>query len=131
MTEKLTIECECGWAAEFDKSQSGLEIECPECGKIHRLPTFCGKEESVDMATLNRLLGRENTTAAPTTLNFAPVFKLSCAVGVLLIIIAVVFMRGSLATMLGVAGIGLGWPLGVGWAWFSQRRYLHKSAAEL
>ncbi|MHC4839375.1 MAG: hypothetical protein ACYTDT_00230 [Planctomycetota bacterium] len=126
MSEKPRVDCDCGWSGDFENSQAGVQIECPECGKIHRVPTFSGNDESVDVATLNRLLGRENTPSEVTTVNFAPLFKLSCVVGLVVIVCAFVFVRSSLPATLGVAGIGLGWPLGVGWAWYSQTRFLRK-----
>ncbi|MCF6228059.1 MAG: hypothetical protein L3J82_05230 [Planctomycetes bacterium] len=131
MAESVSIECDCGWIGEFKSTQAGMQIECPECGKIHRVPTFSGKVESVDMATLNRLLGRENTPSVATTVTFAPIFKLACAVGAVLFLVGILLVPGSLPVKAGVAGIGLGWPFGMGWAWLSQRRYLKKRAASL
>ncbi|MEE9312537.1 MAG: hypothetical protein V3V10_09025 [Planctomycetota bacterium] len=129
--EIISIECDCCWIGEFKSTQSGLQIECPNCGKIHRVPTFSGEGDSVDMAILNRLLGRENAPSETTTVTFAPIFKLACAVGAVLFLVGILLVPGSLPVKAGVAGIGLGWPLGIGWAWFSQRRYLKKIQAAL
>lgn len=130
-SQQIEIACDCGWNGSFEKSLSGVQIECTDCGKIHRLPTFSDSNSDVDTATLNTLLGRRNIGSGACTVTFAPIFKLACAVGAVVILIGVLLVPGGLPTKLGIAGIGLGWPLGIGWAWISQCRYLRKVATTL
>lgn len=129
---KCKVECKCGWTKVFSSQFSGIIIECPECGKTHLIPTFEGEnlDESIDMATMNRLLEQQQESpagdGAPVTVLFKPLFVMALVFAVVAAVVAFVLVRPVVPHAVAVAGGALSWPLGIGVAWLGQRRQRRK-----
>lgn len=127
MPQPLTIDCPCGWTDTFSKAYSGLLIECPTCGKSHRIPTFDSPEADtgIDMSMMKKLL----EPAGETSVNFKPLFTLSLAFAVVVSAIALPLLWERWPVNAAVVGGAFAWPLAIGTAWLGQRRHLKKLAA--
>ena len=130
---KCKASCSCGWTEVFSRAYSGLMIECPRCGKNHRIPTFDSPDadSAIDMSTMQRLLQQdppENAPAAPrVSVQFKSLFVLSCVFAVVVASLALLLLRNHFPVNIAVAGGALSWPLGIAVAWlgqFRQRREL-------
>lgn len=132
-TKGASIDCACGWRETFSRGYGGLQIQCPQCGKEWRIPTFHEMAEpEIDMETLNRLLDRKPESPA-VSVPFKPLFLLSLAVGVVALIAAVALAAANVIAWYPMAvvigGGGLSWPLGVSVAWWGQSRQARKGVA--
>jgi hypothetical protein len=127
MTEHTTVNCECGWSKAFPKTQGGIIIDCPECGKRHRVPMSDQQPfNHEDRLVMHRLLGDampESRTQQPTV-NFKPLVLIVLAVAVVIAGLALAFIRPMMPHAIAVAGGALSWPLAMTVAWWGQRRYL-------
>jgi hypothetical protein len=129
-----TINCACGWRETFSRGYSGLQIQCPQCGKEWRIPTFhATAEPEYDMKTLNRLIG-ESPEAPAVTVHFKPLFLLSLAVGVVAVLASVALAAAGVIAWypmaVVIAGGGLSWPLGISVAWWGQSRQVRKGTVK-
>jgi hypothetical protein len=123
MPDTCTITCLCGWSEEFSSSYAGLQIECPKCGKGHRVAMFGAQDTTVDMSTLDHLLGRE----APVSVRFRPLLLVSLALALIVSAIALPLLWNSWPVNLAVVGGALSWPVAVALAWFGQARHLRRA----
>lgn len=125
---KCKVDCPCGWTEIFSKAYSGLQIECPRCGKAHRIPMFdeTPADEGIDMSTMNRLLQQDEAGAgAPrVTVPFRPLFLLALVFALLVSAIALPLLWNHWPVNAAVVGGALSWPLAIGVAWLGQRRQL-------
>lgn len=123
MPDTCTIVCPCGWREEFSSGYSGLQIECPKCGKGHRVAMFGASGTAVDMSTLDHLLGRE----AKVSVRFKPLLLVSLVLALLTSAIALPLLWNSWPINAAVVGGALSWPVAVGLAWFGQIRHIQRA----
>ena len=132
VTIKCKTECACGWTEVFSKAYSGLMIECPRCGKSHRIPTFDSPnaDADIDMSTMERLLDQQTTHEVPrTSVPFKPLFLFACVFAVVVTAIALPLLWNKWPANAAVVGGALSWPVGIAVAWLGQRRHLSKQRA--
>ena len=129
---KCKASCSCGWTEVFSRAYSGLMIECPRCGKTHRIPTFDAPDadSAIDMSTMQRLLQQDPPENAPTgrrvSVQFKPLLIMACVFAVVVAALGLLLLRNHFPVNIAVAGGALSWPLGVSVAWFGQGRQLKK-----
>jgi hypothetical protein len=127
------VECECGWTDVFSSGYSGIIIDCPECGKRHRIPTFHSRpevDEQIDAEVMKRLLGDHMPEMpAKPSVNFKPLVLLATAIAVVVAVLAMLLIRPILPNAVAVAGGAISWPIAMLVAWWGQRRYLKAGAA--
>ena len=132
---KCKVDCPCGWTEIFSKAYSGLQIECPKCGKAHRIPTFddTSLDESIDMSTMEQLLRPHGEPARPdapvVTVPFKRLFVLALVIALLISAIALPLLWDKWPVNAAVVGGALSWPLAISVAWLGQRRQVKKSGA--
>ena len=131
---KCKAECACGWTEVFSRAYSGLLIECPRCGKSHRIPTFDAPDadSAIDMSTMARLLQQDAPETPASTARvlvlFRPLLILSCVIAVIVAALAMILLHGRYPADIAIAGGALSWPIAVCVAWFGQARQLKKMA---
>lgn len=116
--------CDCGWTDTFSRGYSGLVIECPKCGKNHRIPIVQSDgADDLDPAAVQRIMSRMEPSRV--SVNLRPMFIASAVVCVIAAITAVAFFHDRFYPM-GVVIVGgaLSWPLGLWVAWLGQRRQI-------
>ena len=129
---KCKVDCPCGWTEIFSKAYSGLQIECPLCGKAHRIPTFdeTALDESIDMSTMEQLLHPDGEAAKPdtpvVTVPFKRLFVLALVVALLISAIALPLLWNHWPINAAVVGGALSWPVAISVAWLGQRRQIKK-----
>lgn len=129
---KCKVDCACGWTEIFSKAYSGLQIECPQCGKSHRIPTFDDKptDEGIDMSTMGQLLGSNMHEDPPAvTVPFKRLFTLALVIALVVTAIALPVLWNRWPVNAAVVGGALSWPLAISVAWWGQRRYIRKTSA--
>lgn len=132
VTIKCKTDCACGWSEVFSKAYSGLMIECPRCGKSHRIPTFDAPnaDADIDMSTMERLLDQQTaTTPTHTSVAFKPLFTLACVFAVVVTAIALPLLWNTWPVNIAVVCGAFSWPVGIAVAWLGQKRQLPKQAS--
>lgn len=128
---KCKVDCACGWTDVFSKAYSGLMIECPDCGKSHRIPTFDSPDADadIDMSTMKRLLNQQTPeTGRRVAVRFKPLFFLACTFAFVVSVVALPLLWREWPANVAVVGGAFSWPLAIAVAWLGQRRQLRKSA---
>lgn len=129
---KCKVDCPCGWTEIFSKAYSGLQIECPRCGKAHRIPTFdeTPADEGIDMSTMNELLrpyGEPEKPVPPVvTVPFKRLFFLALTIALLISAIGLPLLWDKWPINAAVVGGALSWPLAISVAWLGQRRHVKR-----
>jgi hypothetical protein len=126
---KCKVDCACGWTEVFSKAYSGLQIECPKCGKAHRIPTFDAPDADadIDMSTMERLLEQQQPHAKPrASVTFKPLFIFACVFAVVMTAVWLPILWHDWPTNVAVVGGAFAWPLGIAVAWLGQGRQLAK-----
>ena len=121
---KCKVDCPCGWTDVFSASFSGLLIDCPKCGKRHRIPMFGAPraDDEIDMQTMERLLETQQDTSR-VSLNFPRLLLYALAFAVAAAVVALLLVRPIMPHAVAVAGGALSWPLAMFVAWMGQKRY--------
>ncbi|MBK8207577.1 MAG: hypothetical protein IPK87_12440 [Planctomycetes bacterium] len=126
------VDCPCGWTDVFSKAYSGLQLECPRCGKRHMIPVFSSPsaDDEIDMAVMNRLLGTQDKSSATLRVTFKPLFigavitaAIVAVVGVPLVVMLADAEKVFVLTATVVGG-AFAWPLGILVAWIGQKRHV-------
>lgn len=122
---KCKVDCPCGWSEVFSRAYSGLLLECPRCGKSHRIPTFDAPDAdaAIDMSTMKRLLEQPADSAA-ASVPFKPLLLLSCVFAVVVIGVSLPLLWDRWPVNVAVAGGAAAWPLAIAVAWLGQVRQL-------
>ncbi|MBZ0137068.1 MAG: hypothetical protein K8I27_11915 [Planctomycetes bacterium] len=132
---KCKVDCPCGWTEIFSRAYSGLQIECPRCGKTHRIPTFDkpNADDAIDMSTMRQLLGNDSAptpgTGPRVTVPFKRLFVLALAIAVIISAIALPLLWGRWPVNAAVVGGAFAWPLAISVAWLGQTRQIKKMNA--
>lgn len=98
------VSCNCGWSSEFPASSAGLEIECPDCGRIHRLPVF----------------GNAGKNDETISVHFRGFFIASAVLFCVCVVVGFSAFDSFYPNGLVVVGAGAAWPLGLLAAWRGQ-----------
>lgn len=132
LTPKFKIACPCGWTQTFSRGYSGLEIECEQCGRRHRIPMIGVADAEADneaRAVMEKLINSQPYgqpapgAAAEATVRLKPLFLLSAVVCALAVVAALVFFHDKPWPMaVVIIGGAASWPLGLWVAWLGQRR---------
>lgn len=119
--------CPCGWTDTFSRGFAGLIIECPRCGKAHRLPTVgdLGADD-LDSRAVQRILSRMSD--APETISLRPWLLLSLGICVVAAVLAAALARPFMPWGVVIIGGAASWPLGLLVARWGQRRQARRSA---
>ncbi|MCB9932362.1 MAG: hypothetical protein H6841_02970 [Planctomycetes bacterium] len=127
---KCKVECPCGWTEVFSRAYSGLLIECPRCGKSHRIPTFDAPDAdaAIDMSTMKKLL--DQPSEPRVSVLFKPLLLLTCAVALVAICVSLPLLWNRWPVNVAAAGGALAWPLAVSVAWLGQARQRNKARGE-
>jgi ribosomal protein S27E len=131
---KCKVDCPCGWTEVFSRAFSGLQIECPRCGKTHRIPTFgeTPADEGIDMSTMDKLLRPQDEPdgAAPprVTVPFKSLFVLSVVIALLVSAVALPLLWDRWPVNAAVVGGALSWPVAIAVAWLGQIRHRRRVA---
>ncbi|MCG3185323.1 MAG: hypothetical protein ICCCNLDF_03538 [Planctomycetes bacterium] len=122
---KCKVDCPCGWSEVFSRAYSGLLLECPRCGKSHRIPTFDAPDAdaAIDMSTMKRLLDQP-AEAPPVSVPFKPLLLLSCVFAVVVIAVSLPLLWNRWPANIAVAGGAAAWPVAIAVAWLGQARQL-------
>jgi len=122
---KCKVDCPCGWSEVFSRAYSGLLLECPRCGKSHRIPTFDAPDAdaAIDMSTMKRLLD-QSAEAPPVSVPFKPLLLLSCVFAVVVIAVSLPLLWNRWPANIAVAGGAAAWPVAIAVAWLGQARQL-------
>ncbi|MCB9896010.1 MAG: hypothetical protein H6839_16370 [Planctomycetes bacterium] len=125
---KCKASCSCGWTEVFSRAYSGLMIECPQCGKNHRIPTFDAPDadSAIDMSTMHQLLEQDPPAGPRPGVQFRPLLIFSCVVAAVVAALGLLLLRNHFPANVAVAGGALSWPLGVSVAWLGQVRHRKK-----
>lgn len=124
---KCKVDCPCGWSEVFSRAYSGLLLECPRCGKSHRIPTFDAPDAdaAIDMSTMKRLLDQP-AEATPVSVPFKPLLLLSCVFAVVVIAVTLPLLWNRWPANIAVAGGAAAWPVAIAVAWLGQARQLRE-----
>lgn len=128
---KCKVDCPCGWSEVFSRAYSGLLIECPRCGKSHRIPTFDAPDAdaAIDMSMMKRLLDQADPPPRVRVV-FKPLLLLSCVFAVVVIAVSLPLLWDRWPANIAVAGGAAAWPLAIALAWLGQKRQLRAARVE-
>lgn len=104
-------------------------IECPDCGKAHRIPMFDSPDADadIDMSTMERLLADQAApTARSVSVRFKPLFMVAVAFAVVVTAIGLPFLWSHWPINVALVGGAFAWPLAIAVAWLGQRRWLSR-----
>ncbi len=137
--DRVTVACDCGWTDTFSRGYSGLVVECPRCGRMHRVAMFAsgtGEDSQADQEVkrvMDQLL-RQQQRDVPTTsdavarVSFKPFFLASAGLCAVAVLVAALFARPFYPLGVVIIGGAASWPLGLWVAWLGQRRQLRRLA---
>lgn len=129
---KCKVECPCGWTDVFSKAYSGLQLECPRCGKRHMIPVFSAPnaDDEIDMAVMHKLLGTQDKSSATLRVTFKPLFVAAVITAATVTVAGVPLVamfadeEKTLVLASTLVGGAFAWPLGILVAWIGQKRHV-------
>lgn len=136
METKCKVDCPCGWTDVFSSAYSGLQLDCPRCGKRHRIPMFGQPQadDEIDMDVMSKLLKQDSS--ASTSVNFKPLLLGTLAFAAVASVIGTVLVfalaapERTLVFTATVVGGSFAWPLAISVAWLGQKRQLKRGGGQ-
>lgn len=135
----VTVACDCGWTDTFSRGYSGLVVECPRCGRMHRVAMFrsgtgADSQDEIEIKrVMDQLLRQQQrddavTSDAVARVSFKPFFMASAGLCAVAVLVAALFARPFYPLGVVIVGGVASWPLGLWVAWLGQRKQLRRLA---